>query len=523
MGGCISGWFSTCPGFCNAIPVKKQSSDLGSEQKNTLTRLKKAVESGDRDRVTYLLKRKPQLNCSDGGRILWDAVLKDDGKIASMLVASGADLTVKGPTAAGCSSFLHELVKSKHARHHRLAVEMIERGADVNARDGHGVTVLQQAIEAGCPVSLIKELLRKGVQLTGTSIMRASQYFAPKELVNLLVCVFLHEGSRTERVEELLLRCGGVDYAESNVLPLVEILLKFNLPAAQIDRKGRTLIRAIRMEKFEMVKLLIKYGFDVNARVPPIQGSYEMSTFNYMINTQLAFELPLSAASQLLRTDIAEYLIRAGAKVNFPTSLSIYDGGYAIHGACEKGLVENIRLLLRYGADVNLVDSRRRTAFSIISFIEDLTETHQLFIKHFALLTLKGTTVNKRDLQLVMSSSKMHEYYNQCLNELEKMEKANIIRGISFFSIFSMSEDELSFMIRSTIFMNNYINRLTKLEFLNYYDDMVFLLENAEKRRCQLSDIEELLYEVLLPCLPNLALERVIYFFYMHCSKNKVT
>ncbi|XP_058793281.1 poly [ADP-ribose] polymerase tankyrase-1-like [Phymastichus coffea] len=512
MGGCLSNEFCLPPDITQ-YEEKSRRKLMLQQQSCQLRVLRGAVISADKNGVRELLWYRPGLNSTEGGMILWDAVSLDEIEIASMLVDAGANLDVKGPIVGGRSNFLHVLVKNNNPRHYRLAVQMMEYGADVNAVDGHDVTVLERALEAGPVIELIKILMKYGARVNSSAIMTAVERSLPKNLLISLVNAYFDVETRSEQIEDLLFRCGRINVVESKVLPVVEMVLDKNLSVAQINRSCNTLVAAIRSGKTKMVKLLIDYGFDVNAPTAGETPLYGISKINIPLQVATAGELPLYAASASDRPEISKLLIEAGAEINTASSYSIYYTGYPLHAACGRRCEENIRLLLRNGADVNLTDSRLRTPFAMINYFGYVTESHKMLIRHFALLESKEKTVNESDLNLVQDCPEMLEYYCLCMDELRKMKMTKIIDDVSYFCLFTASKNRLCYMVRSQYFVKKYAMQNIQVMFPNYYDDMTFVFETAEYHRRQLNDIEELLYEQLLSRLPNIPIERIIYFY----------
>ncbi|XP_058793125.1 serine/threonine-protein phosphatase 6 regulatory ankyrin repeat subunit A-like [Phymastichus coffea] len=483
---------------------------------NTHVFLRRAVINGELDRVEELLAQKPDLNNRAGGLLIWRALENDDTEIASLLVDAGAYLDVRNPWDNSNSSILHLLVQSNNRNHQRLAVQIMEHGAvDLNARDEFQLTVLHRTLEASSPIIMIKELLRHRVEVHGTPIIQATVHVRSSELLNLLVSEFLSTGFRNRRIEELLIRCGTRTLDDADVVPLVKMLLNEELPVAWIDHLHFVLIHAIRGEKIRMVKLLVEYGFNVNARA----SDEELPQHFHQIDVKIPGEMPLGAAAQSYQPEITRILLEAGAEVNTRMELFRYGTGYPLHGACAMRSSANILLLLHYGADVNLLDDEGQTAFSRIVYVRTLNKSHQLLIAHFVLLIKMGEVVNVMDLESIQSNDDMKSFYDKCLNELETMDRLQIIPNVPFSLFFGRNTGELAFRLRSEYFLQRYYEMQRSKRFPIYAEEMHHRFEIAEIRRRQLNVIEEIIYAVLLPYLPNIPLERIIHFFYMHDSE----
>ncbi|XP_058793104.1 serine/threonine-protein phosphatase 6 regulatory ankyrin repeat subunit C-like isoform X2 [Phymastichus coffea] len=404
-------------GCCNGIPCGRNVRVVSREEE--IATLKNAILGKEKGRVIALLEQNPDLNCREGGLLVWDAIMSNQIDTASRLIDAGADLTVNHPSDGFDSTFLHVLVKSNDRRCHRLAAKIMERnGVDINARDRFHVTVLHRALEGRYPINIIKELLRHQVDVTGTPVVRATIHDKSTDLLELLVNSFLELGTANERVEELLLRCGSASFCDADVVPLVKILLLKRIPATEIDQLHFVVIHAVRSEKYLMVKLLINYGFNVNAPASPLPLP---DHFHY-IGDKVTGETPLGAAAKKNYADMSLLLLQAGAIVNAPTQNLRYGRSYPIHCACEVASVNNIRVLLRHGADVNLTDNQGRTPFSRIVYHRRTTDSHRVFLKHFARLVKRNVAVNESDMTFVRNHEDMQLFYDSCINELEKME-----------------------------------------------------------------------------------------------------
>ncbi len=68
--------------------------------------------------------------------------------------------------------------------------------------------------------------------------------------------------------------------------------------------------------------------------------------------------LPVVAAAGLARPESLEALLRAGADPNRAGKDRSTDKDYALIEACSKGLTENVRLLLKHGADVEVTNAK---------------------------------------------------------------------------------------------------------------------------------------------------------------------
>lgn len=109
------------------------------------------------------------LKTPEGGELLWYAMEKDQMSIAKMLLRFGADLNVR--KSDDNRTLLHAIlrgyaIKSNNKRE-QFALLMMDHGADVNACDAHGYSILHDAIvHQHCSTRLVEQLLDRGARLT---------------------------------------------------------------------------------------------------------------------------------------------------------------------------------------------------------------------------------------------------------------------------------------------------------------------------------------------------------------------
>ncbi len=97
---------------------------------------------------------------------------------------------------------------------------------------------------------------------------------------------------------------------------------------------------AISLDNTEAVKLLIKYGADVNVKEDLFGGT------------------PIQKAALAGREDIVKLLIEAGAKINVVN----YNNDTPLSGAASAGHIIVLNYLLKHGAKVNIKDNKGQNA-----------------------------------------------------------------------------------------------------------------------------------------------------------------
>jgi len=182
--------------------------------------------------------------------------------------------------------------------------ELIDAGADINAKDNNGRTVLNLAVEEG-HTDVVKVLIANGVDLNDGSLHGAAA-LGYKDIANMLINAGAYVNDRSD---------------ELGYTPLMSAALR---------------------ENPEIIELLIANGADINARC------VEMNT-------------PLIYAAIYGCPKNAEVLIANGADINAKNN----NGQTALMFAALNEHVEVARLLIDAGANVNAKDNNGKTAFII--------------------------------------------------------------------------------------------------------------------------------------------------------------
>lgn len=143
-------------------------------------------------------------------------------------------------------------------------------------------------------------------------------------------------------------------------------------------------------------------------------------------------------------------------------------------------------------------------------------EPNQIIVKHFAVMMGKGILVNERDLKIIDEKPEVHDFYTQCLDEVQKLKENKVIGCISFFDIVNRTFKELSFLARNDKFVENFYASESKNLFPLFYKEMDLALKNAVECRNKLKSSEEALRESLSDILPELVLDKITFYIFLN-------
>ncbi len=206
---------------------------------------------------------------------------------------------------------------------------LLARGANVNAQDSQGNSILMAAVYWRS-VKLVKTLLKKGAHI---------------QVKN--------------RNGETVLHVAAEMGHSPDVVEVVKLLVQAHARVDERDHEGRTaLMLAAETEEEAMVKYLLAQHANVNAR-----DKDGMTVLMYSLNS---YPDALTASDQAREAAIVQELLRRGAKVNS----KMYDGRTALMRAVYGGNEATVRLLLRHGAKINARDWNGSTALDYCQFAD---------------------------------------------------------------------------------------------------------------------------------------------------------
>ena len=274
-----------------------------------------------------------QGNSDSRGDDLCEAAAAGDIKTVKAQLIEGADPNARdrelGVTPLSWATLFNQV---------EVGEFLIQKGADVNARNRDGGTPLHGAAFLGL-ADIAALLIEKGADVNA----RNAKGETPMDVSGV-------DWGITQLIASWLEIELDRDKVESGRTAVVEMLQQHR--STDTSRSGDDMCSAVIRGDIEALKGLLAKGVDTDT------GDSQFGVS------------PLSWAALLGKTEIAELLIRNGADVNGRNR----DGGTALHGAAFLGHADTAQLLVRKGADVNATNDKGETSLYVMAANWEITE-----------------------------------------------------------------------------------------------------------------------------------------------------
>jgi uncharacterized protein len=339
-----------------------------------------------------------------GGLWYWPRQIAAPQKSQTIAVTDSAHIQAKPPLREVDA----DLIAAARTGSTELVQTLVEKGANVNAKDDMGRTALMWAANNGAS-DMAQFLLSKGAEVnakdpTGKTALlwTTSRPFDRFILVQTLadtVQVLLTHGADA-MVSDADGKTPLIWAAINGYDAIARILLAKNASPEVQDKEGNTaLLFAARNDRIDVVRLLLTKGAPVDSQnaegTTPLMAAATAGYLN-IANALLAKNAELNLKDTEGRTalmwavnsgspDIVQALLSKGADPTLITK----GGRNAVMVAALKGQASILQLLLTKGVDINATDENGKTALMWAAI-----ETHPDCVQ---VLLAKGATVNNTD------------------------------------------------------------------------------------------------------------------------------
>lgn len=379
---------------------------------------------------------------------------------------------------------------------------LLDRGVNPNYLNLKFKDVNQNTVE------IIKLLLKYGITvdedfINKIFVLTEKKYY--QDLTEILTsCISSDTSDDSTLIEGIFRTLSHHDeYPVPQRKEILKLLIKKGLPVNGISCKldifspvndSAPLHFSVFMRLYDFISLLLKNGADVNQNnlwgYTPLRLSIDRSSY------------------------MAWLLLSNGARVN---DKAPHDGKTVLHVACEHEYCREIEeeektlcLLLKYDADVNILDNDRRTPL----MYADLDELKYTMIKHLAVMKFENKFICRENLNYIERHRRLQKVFNTCLTELRRL-KSITYNGFSLYYILRLRYQylELTLLTKNQEFVEAFTwwNR----EAFEYYGkDLDSIFKKVLEKRDKLLAKENELRLIFKDYLPDLVTRKIAYFFH---------
>lgn len=317
-----------------------------------------AADGGHTETVKLLLDRGADIHAGGDGA-LYHAVSGGRTDTAIFLLGRGIDMHGTGAAEA--------LIRAAQNGQTDMVKLLLDRGANIDAKDNHGYTAMIEAASTG-HIDTLKFLLERGANIevrsaSGNTVLLAAASKGETGVVQLL----LDKGGNTE-VADAHGETALIWAAEEGNTDTVKLLLDKRANIEAKDSYGYTaLIQAADKGKTETVKTLLDKGANIEAKenhgdsaLTEAVEKGHTETVKALLERGAYSDMALIEAAGSDKVEIVRLLLDKGANANAKNQ----DAETPLIRASRNDRVETVKLLLDRGADPSAANKSGETALA---------------------------------------------------------------------------------------------------------------------------------------------------------------
>lgn len=220
---------------------------------------------------------------------------------------------------------------------------------------------------------------------------------------------------------------------------------------------------------------------------------------------------------------MTKLLVKNGAKSQINERL-IY-GKTALHRVCEiqtSAYPSNLHLLIKYGADPNILDDDGNTPLMLIFpkfSVVGCKKLEEAMIEELAIMKFKNNFICQENLEYIMKEARLKKKFNECLAELKKMKDYKFYNQITLYDFIKSRNNvkKLISLISNEKFVTEFQSSWNRKSYKHYGKLVDNIFEDIKEAKEILLNEEKHLWLIFKDYLPELVISNLAYVAHEDC------
>lgn len=211
-----------------------------------------------------------------------------------------------------------------------------------------------------------------------------------------------------------------------------------------------------------------------------------------------------------------ESLIKMFLKNGLQINERFWKGKTALHEVCYPYWDYEVRILFKYGADLNIMNDDGNTPLMIIAahVLHDETRIKEALAKELAKLKFDGKFICSENLKWLQEHINFRKNVDDCLEELQRMKDTKFYNNYTLYSIIKLKKylKKLTFLAKNEDFVLAFESSKKCNLSIHYQEDLDEIFNDALERKNILQADEKKMYLIFKELLPELVISKVVYY-----------